>query len=289
MRHSPAETLDELSRLLAELRTRSSPQAWGTFCGEFSDRYPVLWQHIQRDPFTRHSVQRPRGYPGDAVLIDYIYDRQAGSEACPIGLPLFRYATDVPLCRSVRARRDYFTSAIDEAAGRREGARVLSMACGHLRGAPMSKALRQGGIAEVVAMDQDEQSLAEVERACAGLPVRTLRGSVQQWLRNRIDLGGFDLVYAAGLYDYLNRPLGTALTAKLFDAVRPAGQLVIANFLPNVPDVGYMECCMDWWLVYRSESDMGRLLERIPAEEIDSVRMDYEPHGNIVFLVVEKQ
>jgi trans-aconitate methyltransferase len=209
-------------------------------------------------------MSQPRGYAGDAELIDYIYFQQHQPELCDIGHALFLYNTNAPASSAVRERRNYLAHKIDEVAAQRSGARVLSMACGHLREARLSQALRQGDIAELVAMDQDEQSLAEVAKACAGLPVTALQGSVQQWLRNRFKLGGFDLVYAAGLYDYLNQHLGAAFTEKLFNTLRPGGQLVIPNFLPDVSSVGYMECCMKWWLIYRGEQDMLRLLERIP-------------------------
>ena len=137
-------------------------------------------------------------------------------------------------------------------------------------------------------MDQDEQSLTEVSRACAGLPVTTMQGSVQQWLRNRFELNNFDLVYAAGLYDYLNQHLGAAFTEKLFNTLRSGGQLVIPNFLPGIADIGYMECCMNWRLIYRDEKDMLRLLERIPGEQVASTTFDYEPNRNVVLMVVEK-
>jgi hypothetical protein len=270
------------------VRAESSPEAWRAFCKAFPENYPAIWRLLQSDPYTLHSMSQPRGYAGDAELIDYIYFQQHQPELCDIGHALFLYNTNAPASSAVRERRNYLAHKIDEVAAQRSGARVLSMACGHLREARLSQALRQGDIAELVAMDQDEQSLAEVAKACAGLPVTALQGSVQQWLRNRFKLGGFDLVYAAGLYDYLNQHLGAAFTEKLFNTLRPGGQLVIPNFLPDVSSVGYMECCMKWWLIYRDEQDMMRLLERIPAGQIAGTRFDYEPNRNILFLVVEK-
>lgn len=280
--------VDELLDELFDERAASRPEAWRQFCRSFANDYPDIWALLQRDPYTRHSAAQPRGYAGDAELIDYAYFQQPAPDVCAVGRALFNCTTNAPASRAVRERRDYLARKIDAIAAQRSGTRVLSMACGHLREAQLSEALRQGAIAEIVAMDQDERSLAEVSRSCAGLPVTAMPGSVQQWIRNRFALTGFDLAYASGLYDYLNQPLGAAFTEKLFNTLRPGGQLVIPNFLPDISSVGYMECCMNWWLIYRDEQDMLKLLERIPKAQIARTTIDYESNRNIVFMLVEK-
>jgi hypothetical protein len=66
------------------------------------------------------------------------------------------------------------------------------------------------------------------------------------------------------------------------------GTLLIANFAPETPDIGFMECFMDWWLFYRDESQMSELLKRIPSDAIAGQKMFRDASKNIVFLEVER-
>jgi hypothetical protein len=74
----------------------------------------------------------------------------------------------------------------------------------------------------------------------------------------------------------------------MFQMLRPGGRLVVANFLPGVRDVGYMEAYMDWNLIYRTRRDMIDLTMEIPETEIDSITLFSEENQNIIFLDVTK-
>ena len=69
-----------------------------------------------------------------------------------------------------------------------------------------------------------------------------------------------------------------------FEMLRPGGQLIVANFLPGVRDVGYMEIFMDWRLVYRTRQDMVDLTAEIEEPDLREVRLFAEENHNIVFL-----
>ncbi len=89
---------------------------------------------------------------------------------------------------------------------------------------------------------------------------------------------------STGLYDYLNEKTGQKLTYHLFNLLNPGGKLVIAIFLPSISDIGYMEACMDWYLVYRDRFDMVGLTRHIPNEAIGDLRIHTEENQNIIFL-----
>jgi hypothetical protein len=65
-----------------------------------------------------------------------------------------------------------------------------------------------------------------------------------------------DLAYAAGLYDYLKAEAARALTLRLFNMLAPSGTLFIEIFLTGIPDAGFMEAAMDWWLICRGEEQI---------------------------------
>jgi hypothetical protein len=83
--------------------------------------------------------------------------------------------------------------------------------------------------------------------------------------------------------------VATRLTEALFRTMRPGGLLLVTNFVHGIRDVGYLEAFMDWWLLYRDDEEMDRLLSAIPEAEIARSSHYRERHGNITFLEVTRR
>jgi cyclopropane fatty-acyl-phospholipid synthase-like methyltransferase len=200
------------------------------------------------------------------------------------------FTVNVSACEAVRHRKQVLARKIDEIAEQRPGAHVLAIACGHLREAESSVALKQGKVARLLATDQDQISLNKVsayrESISANIDVRNL--SVRNILADRHGLGEFDLVYAAGLYDYLEARVAARLTASLFKLLNPGGRLLIPNFLMGVHEEAYMEVYMDWYLIYRTRSEIEAFADEIAPESIASRSYFEDASGTIGYLELEK-
>jgi SAM-dependent methyltransferase len=280
--------MDDFVVEIDRIRRQVSPTEWRALVQNVVATHPVL-ELLHQEPFTRRCFQRPRGYPGDAPLLDLVYrDRPYTVELTRLGAKLHAWTDRHPGCQSVRDRLRVLARAIDRAAERREGARVLSLACGHLREAHLSNAVRRGAISELVALDQDPESLAVVEREHGASNVVASRSSVRRFVASGESLGEFDFAYTAGLFDYLEERDGIAVTAALFRSLRPGGRLLIANFAPQLPEIGYMEAVMDWWLIYRDEAAMAVFADAIPQAAIASRSIVRDAGGNIVYLTIDK-
>ncbi len=96
--------------------------------------------------------------------------------------------------------------------------------------------------------------------------MQPISGSVRSLLAGKHDFGEFDLVYSAGLYDYLSDNVAARLTGRLFSMVAPGGRLVVANFHRDLHDIAGMETMMRWWLIYRDEWEVAAF-----AREIDPI------------------
>ena len=119
--------------------------------------------------------------------------------------------------------------------------------------------------------------------------METRQGSVKSLLSPNLALGRFDLVYAAGLFDYLSQRLAQRLTRVMFDLLHPGGQMLVTNFVPLIPDIGYMESFMDWHLIYRTHDEMVDLAAMIPTEDIGNLGLFTEADQNILFLQITKK
>src|SRR5439155_21939800 len=120
------------------------------------------------------------------------------------------------------------------------------------------------------------------------LGVRAVPGSVRQILARKADLGQYDLVYAAGLFDYLAAPVAAALTRRMFDMVRPGGLMLIPNFLTGTRDRGYMESFMDWHLIYRDEAEMRSLASALPQNAVADSQVFDDDVDTVTYLLVSK-
>ncbi|MCP3141683.1 methyltransferase domain-containing protein [Pyxidicoccus xibeiensis] len=273
---------------LLTLRRRWSPEVWKRFCKEVARKH-ALRPFLHQCPFTRRAYERPRGYAGDAVLIDYLYMDHASDEL-HAGREIYRFMHQQPSSVSVRERRELLARAIDETAERVPGAaRILSVACGHLREAESSRAVAERRVAELVAFDQDPLSLAEISHHNPHGVVKTQCGSVRALLSGKTKFSDMDFVYSAGLYDYLSDAVATRLTGLLFGMLRSGGRMVVANFAMYPPETGYMEAFMDWWLTYRDEDGMRALLGEVPIDALASVRLYRDSVDNVIYLELTRR
>jgi hypothetical protein len=231
---------------------------------------PIAQSHpvsgfLLQDPFTRWSFEKPRGYSGDARLLDFIYghvdvDRDI-EDSTPLGRALFQYTRNVSSSVAVRERRDLLTTQVDKIARERgAGSEILTIAAGHLREANNSVALQRGILKRWVALDQDPLSVGSVRRDFSGTRVEAIDGSLRGLLSDAYGLGQFDLIYAAGLYDYLSPKVARGLTKVCLGMLKPKGRFLFANFAENIGVDGYMETFMDWQIILRSNADMWDII-----------------------------
>jgi len=283
-------TLDELVATLQTHKILGTEAEWREVVARCR-QHPVT-KLLHEDPFTERAFAKPRGYPGDAELMDFIYDVEDGRPpppASPLGRVLFDHHIRAPASLGVRSRRAAVASHIDRIAEERPRPHVLSIAAGHLREASLSVAIRRRRTGRVVALDSDARSLEEVRASYGGLGVETQLASFRYLLAKDRYCEEFDFVYSTGLFDYLSLRSGRRLVAAMHRMLRPGGSLLVANFLPGVRDVGLMEAFMDWNLVYRSRHDMIDLTHDLPEGAIKNVTLWSEEALNIIFLRVTRQ
>ena len=164
-----AASVDTLRHGLNRARaTAPSVEAWRAEVNRYVRSHPAL-PAAHENPFVGRCYSKPRGYAGDAVMLDFIYRHPANTslveQATKRGRELMKTCLTTPAPRAVRNRCRLLADEIDAVCMRNPRAEILSIACGHLREAEHSAALADGAFAgRFVALDQDADSLATVRR-----------------------------------------------------------------------------------------------------------------------------
>jgi extracellular factor (EF) 3-hydroxypalmitic acid methyl ester biosynthesis protein len=214
-------------------------------------RHP-LHAVLLQDPYSARCVEKPRGYAGDAGLIDIIYDERAPGEVTEMGQHIFEHTIKFQASEGVRQRRIYAETVVS--AAWQQGKRICVLACGHFREAD---GLIGNDLSNITAVDQDEMSLAFV-RSNHGSDINLVEANVFNYLRGAAGRGEkFDLIYTLGLTDYLDARAMRLLHKLMKACLAPDGSLLLANFVPNHLATGWMDAVMDWHLIYRDEAELA--------------------------------
>lgn len=233
---------------------RSDANGWRSVRDTF--RAHPLRDVLLEDPSLAHCVARPRGYPGDAALIDFLYDRRLQPTASERGAAIFGVATSFQAPEAVRQRLSHARHVLT--AAWQAGKRVCVLACGHLREADL---LVGNDMSTVVAVDQDKLSLDVVRRNHPS--IEAIETNAFRYLRTAVTRGAqFDLIYSLGLTDYLDDRAMDLLHRLGRACLAPEGSFLLANFVPQHLGIGWMDAVMDWHLIYRDQEALAQFAER---------------------------
>jgi SAM-dependent methyltransferase len=224
-------------------------------------------------PNFRQSLDKPLGYPGDyRVMLDMYEPGYRGDSA--FARAFHKLGCEEPLGAAVCTRKDLLLDLQREEmeryarAGHKGPFRATSLACGPCREVSefVSKQDAWPCPAEWVLIDQEEEALSlawrEIHHAMALHPapvqIHCLHLSFGQILRSP-DVWGQDgeqdLIYAAGMMDYLPAPLAAQVLRAFYRHLRPGGLLAFANARQGAPSF-VLEYLADWTLLYRSPQDL---------------------------------
>ncbi len=238
-----------------------------------------LHKKTLEDPFTERAFSKPRGYAGDAVMLDYIY-RPGKMALSEVGSAINFVTTGATTAKSIIWRRDHLGTEIAKTVARTRNARVLSVASGHLRELDVVKTIVDQRDFEIVALDQDDESLQEAVNSNPDFNINPVNKSISYLFKGQVG-AKYDLIYSAGLFDYLPTKTASSLLDRLLKMLAPSGRLIVGNYAPENYGRGYMEGMMGWSLVYRGEADMEALLQ-----SKRECRIYRDEPGNVAYLEV---
>jgi extracellular factor (EF) 3-hydroxypalmitic acid methyl ester biosynthesis protein len=222
-------------------------------------------------PFAYRVFHKPLGYAGDYEMVNMLLrDPREGSSVFAKLLNCWFIAQ--PPAQAHRNRLTYLIDKlVDETlrAGK-DGrqARILNLGCGPA--GEVQQFIEQSSIANQASftlLDFNDETLHFAAAAIEGVKHRHNRKtaielrkkSVMQILKTGgagTGAGRHDLVYCAGLFDYLPDRICKELMNILYEMVAPGGLLISTNVDCSNPIRNMLDYLLEWHLIYRTGAQM---------------------------------
>ncbi len=236
----------------------------------------------------------PQGYQGDYQTLEAAYRNTPLSDG--IGYYLDKYILDWPLAHALRGRIVQLEELLRQELTKRQGAKVLDIACGSCREVTsLVPEIRQSG-AEVTCVDMDGDSLDFALRRLAHADlapdqVRLIKYNALRMFDFEIanaEFGPQDVIYSVGYFDYLPDDFLVKLLRSLYQLLKSGGTLIAAFKDADRYRSQEYHWIADWdGFLQRRERDFERVLNEagIPPEAMTVSR---DRTGIIVFYSVSK-
>lgn len=255
-------------------------------------------QMLLAGPGWARCYYKPAGYPGDFRIMNYGYEQKPEGETVA---QKFLHLLGMSASRAIITRMEMVASLVCEYALRRHDGNkseftITSVGSGPARELEdILSATPEGVCWRVNLVDQEPAALDYAFERIASMPDRNRLNvagfniSFREMLRPSQDntvFVGNDVIYSSGFVDYLNPLLAQRFVKRLYDFVKPGGQVIVGNV--NNLSTGMMwplEYITDWSLYFRNEEEMFAMGREIPGAKVSVIS---DPMQAIYFLVVEK-
>jgi extracellular factor (EF) 3-hydroxypalmitic acid methyl ester biosynthesis protein len=258
-----------------------------------------LHPHLLCSPFAYRTYHKPLGYAGDYEMVNMILrDPIEGSSlfskiinawflsqsAAGAHRNRISYLTDLLVHETLRARRNS------------KVARIFNLGCGPAREIQNFLILDEVcNNASFVLLDFNEETIQHTSRVLENLKtkynrktnIEIIKKSVHHVLKGaHRPAPGYDMVYCAGIFDYLSDRICKQLMNIFYELLEPGGLIVATNVEASNPSRNGMEYLLEWHLIYRTPLELKRLVpDRAPPA---SFSLKTDDTGINIYLEVRK-
>ena len=265
--------------------------------------YQKMLGYLLRDSIeiNNFSYQKPLGYAGDFILINYFYD------FCNkyLGVSLYEklinfYTCNIPIAHSVIRRKDFFKKKLLEMLDSKNPARVLSVGSGPCR--ELLELLQEGRIKSPLyfdCLDFDKQALDyvrnEIEKIEPEKKSYFHLGLINKNLLSLIrpkkiesELQKYDLIYSSGVFDYLSNRVAKRMMENLYKLLNRGSMLIVTNAdKDGASHRVYYEMLTEWVLNHRTKEEILNWTKDLQnVRDIKFVNLDEK--NSFLFLSLRK-
>lgn len=241
------------------------------------------------DEFLRETVHgrgfmKPNGYPGDYLFLDRIYTTHVSKN------PKYKiwdeYVQQHAAPKAVRNRKAYFKKLVLERATINSRLNLLNVVSGSGRELCEMYGLLQKGNVNTTCVEIDKEAIdfsMQLNKKYLG-NIEYVNSNIFKFRNNKT----YDLIWSAGLFDYLNDKAFVLLLRKFKDWLAPKGEIIIGNYNEeHNPSRDYLEVFGDWQLIHRTEERLVELAKNAGFKK-HQLKVDRLLDNVILYLRIKK-
>jgi extracellular factor (EF) 3-hydroxypalmitic acid methyl ester biosynthesis protein len=251
-------------------------------------------------PFMYRIYRKPLGYAGDYEMVGMILrDSHEGNSL--FAKALNRWLLSQVPAEAHRQRVQLLIKRLVEeslqAQRQNKRLRIFNLGCGPAQ--EVIQFIKQYDLsdkADFTLLDFNEETINFTKAAVGEAKKRYHRKTSFQMVKksviqmaktpDRVTKDKYDLVYCAGLFDYLQDDISKQLMNVMYDLVAPGGLLIATNVGADNPIRKIMDLIFEWHLIYRTSREMAQL---IPADaSVNDCKISTETTGCNIFIEVRK-
>jgi hypothetical protein len=222
-----------------------------------------------RSPMTKRAFDKPKGYPGDYLMLENVYNHQPLTKE-GIGFYFDEYFLNSPYAVAVRCRKDKLRGFIEREIKQEalKNIKIFNIACGSCREiTEMPFTLFRDKTITFTCLDWDEDALEFSRDKVKGFPSNVKFNFIKEDIMNLIKdlaiVSSFekqDLVYSIGLIDYLPDRVLKLFMQFFYGILKAKGKLILTHknrektFSPIGPD-----WFCNWKFVPRNKEEVTHL------------------------------
>lgn len=250
---------------------------------QYHDLLDIIFPALSTESMQGFAFHKPHGYSGDYEIIDRIYSTWKSEKEDFRKWDEFFHAQEATI--AVRNRKEFFLNLLASSLQINGELHVLNIGSGP--GRDMFEFFQLYPDANVYfdCVDYDKESIEYASKLCSSY-LDKIRFFHQNVFKITLDQR-YNIVWSAGVFDYLDNKQFVFLLKRLHTFLEPNGSLVIGNFSNENPTRKYMELFGKWFLHHRS---MQELIDLAIDAGIDrkNINVLSEPLGVNLFLRIYK-
>lgn len=254
-----------------------------------------LWDYLYHPLINKHIYDKPFGYPGDYVIMNYILDYQNEfiGKNCYEKL-INHYSLTLSFCKSNVVRKNYIKSQIEKLALIQNPISITSVACGPIR--EILELNSWQGIKEINCIDFEPKVFEYIRQHPSYEKINrtTYLNFIQIDIKDIVKLNNTnfflseqDFIYFSGIFDYLPTKIAKRICNYFYKFLKNNGKMLICNSSKEHKRLhSYYEVLGKWEMIYRTKEDLENIISELtPKKYFFDTPKDGE---NYLFLMIEK-
>ena len=235
--------------------------------------FKEIFPYFMRSRFAERAYYKPNGYAGDHLMMEMIYANEPEGDG-KLGRIIDDWCLDTAAARAVRGRRKFLNDQLEKLCNQKKQSgqpliKIMNLACGSNRELfDFLAGCDYTARVAAVCIDADPEALEYTHRRVNTFPheasVKLMKDNVVLWAigRTKHNFGLNDIIYSAGLTDYLEDRISLSLINRSYECLVPGGTLIIGNFGPGNYHRAFLDHILQWKLIHRSEEELLDLFSR---------------------------